>query len=187
MEMSRALSASAGLAVNTTKRYPLMIILAHWLIAAGIAANLLTGWMLDDATELLDLHRSIGVLVLAFSALRLFCRLAYRGKIPASVNAPASLQYRVEKLAHALLYAGMVLVPLLGWLKTNAAGHALVLFDSVELPVLLEKNRALSSLFGEAHSLSAYLLAMLIGLHIAGGVAHVMMEKRNVFKRMLPF
>jgi cytochrome b561 len=42
-------------------------------------------------------------------------------------------------------------------------------------------------LFGELHSVSAYLLAMLIGLHIAGGVAHVMMEKRNVFKRMLPF
>jgi cytochrome b561 len=34
----------------------------------------------------------------------------------------------------------MVLVPLLGWLKTNAAGHVLVLFDSVELPVLMEKT-----------------------------------------------
>ena len=187
MQISGELSASPGLAVQKAKRYPLLVILAHWLIAAGIAANLVTGWLLDDATELLDLHRSIGVLVLAFSALRLFCRIAYHKRIPDSVNETGSLQYRVEKLAHTLLYVGMVLVPLLGWLKTNAAGHVLVLFDSVELPVLMEKNRELSSLFGELHSVSAYLLTMLIGLHIAGGVAHVMMEKRNVFKRMLPF
>ncbi|WP_207389798.1 cytochrome b [Aquitalea sp. USM4] len=187
MEMSGELSASSGHAGQSARRYPLLIILAHWLIAGGIAANLVTGWLLDDATELLDLHRSIGVLVLAFSALRLFCRFAYRKQMPDSVNEAGSLQYRVEKLAHTLLYAGMVLVPLLGWLKTNAAGHVLVLFDTVELPVLMAKNRELSSLFGELHSVSAYLLAMLIGLHIAGGVAHVMMEKRNVFKRMLPF
>ena len=40
--------------------------------------------------------------------------------------------------------ASPLLVPLLGWLKTNAAGHVLVLFDTVELPVLMEKNRELA-------------------------------------------
>ena len=186
MEMSRAISAASGPQLKKAKRYPLLIIMAHWLLAVGIAVNLLIGWMLDDATEWLDLHRSIGVLVLVFSVLRLFCRFAYRHKIPDSVNQAGSLQYRVEKLVHTLLYAGMVMVPLLGWLKTNAAGHVLVLFDTVDLPVLIEKNRQLSSWFGLLHSVSAYLLALMIGLHIAGGVAHYMMEKQNVFKRMLP-
>jgi cytochrome b561 len=74
------------------------------------------------------------------------------------------------------------MVPLLGWLKTNAAGHDLVLFDTVNFPTLIEKNRELSSIFGLSHSIVAYCFALLIGLHVAGGVAHYMMEKKISLK-----
>lgn len=172
--------------MRNSERYPFAIILIHWLIAAAIGANLIVGWMLDDATELLDLHRTLGMVILVLAVFRLFFRFLSRGKIPASVNEPGTLQFLAEKIVHSLLYVGMVMVPLLGWLKTNAAGHDLVLFDTVNFPTLIEKNRELSSIFGLSHSIVAYCFALLIGLHVAGGVAHYMMEKKNIFKRMIP-
>lgn len=173
--------------MKNSKRYPVAMVLVHWLIAAAIAANLIVGWMLDDATELLDLHRALGMVILVLTVFRLFCRFLSRRKIPDSVNEAGSLQYLAEKVVHSLLYVGMVMVPLLGWLKTNAAGHELVLFDTINFPTLIEKNRQLSSWLGTSHSIAAYLFALLIGLHIAGGAAHYLMEKKNVFARMMPF
>lgn len=181
------LSTTVGVAMKNAERYPFAIVLIHWLIAAAIGANLIIGWMLDDATELLDLHRTLGMAILILAVFRLFFRFLSRKEIPDSANEPGTLQYLAEKAVHSLLYVGMVIVPLLGWLKTNAAGHDLVLFDIISFPTLIERNRELSSLLGLSHSIAAYCFAMLIGLHIVGGVAHCMMEKRNVFKRMIPF
>ena len=172
--------------MNTADRYPFMMIVFHWLIAGAIFVNLIIGWLLDDATELMDLHRTVGTLILALSMLRLFNRFFSRRKIPASLNTPSSAQHIAEKIAHALLYAAMVAVPLLGWLKTNSAGHDIVLFDTIPLPSLIGKDHQLSSLFGMAHSISAYLLAMLIGLHIAGAIAHQVFGKKDAWHRIIP-
>lgn len=181
------LSATVEVTMKNSERYPFSIVLIHWLIAAAIGANLIIGWMLDDATELLDLHRTLGMAILVLTIFRLFFRFMSRRKIPDSANEPGTLQYLAEKVVHSLLYVGMVMVPLLGWLKTNAAGHDLVLFDTISFPTLIERNRELSSFFGLSHSIAAYCFALLIGLHVVGGIAHYMMEKRNVFKRMIPF
>ncbi|WP_293766110.1 cytochrome b/b6 domain-containing protein [uncultured Aquitalea sp.] len=172
--------------MNKQDRYPLSVVLLHWLVALAIFANLAVGWLLDDATELMDLHRALGVLVLALAAARLLNRLLASRRLPASVNPAGTPQYLAEKAVHGLLYLGMLLVPLLGWLKTNAAGHELTLFDSLTLPTLLEKNRELSHLLGLAHSATAYALAMLIGLHVAGAIAHRLQGQGDVLRRMLP-
>ncbi|WP_233848719.1 hypothetical protein [Paraburkholderia sp. HD33-4] len=43
---------------------------------------------------------------------------------PPSVNKTGTPAYFAEGAVHRLLYVLMLAVPLLGWLKTNAAGHA---------------------------------------------------------------
>jgi cytochrome b561 len=65
-------SVAVGVAMKNSERYPFAIILIHWLIAAAIGANLIIGWMLDDATELLDLHRTLGMVILVLAVFRLF-------------------------------------------------------------------------------------------------------------------
>jgi cytochrome b561 len=167
-------------------RYPLSVAILHWLVAFAIIGNLAIGWMLDDNMDLMDLHRSIGVGILLLAVIRLVNKILQRKNLPASVNPAGSWHYRLEKIVHGILYVSMLGIPLLGWLKTNAAGHQASFFGLFDLPMLLEKNRRLSHLFGDLHSAWAYALALLIGLHVAGAALHWLTKPVNVFRRILP-
>ena len=167
-------------------RYPASIILLHWLLAAALIGNLIIGWLLDDHEELIALHKSIGVVVLALALIRIANRLHMRRRLPPSINAPGSPSYFAEKAVHYLLLALMLALPILGWLKTNAAGHVANCFGVFSLPVLVDRNRALSHLFGELHALTAYGLATLIGLHVLAALAHWLMKANNPLPRISP-
>lgn len=105
-------------------RYPLSVILLHWLVAVALIGNLFIGLMLDDHENLIALHKSIGILILGLAAVRLANRLRARHMLPRSINAVGTAARFAEKAVHHVLYVLMVAIPLLGWMKTNAAGHA---------------------------------------------------------------
>lgn len=167
-------------------RYPLSIALFHWLLAAALIGNLIIGWLLDDHEELIALHKSIGVAILGLAVLRIANRLHVRRRLPPSINAAGSPSYFAEKAVHYLLLALMLAVPILGWLKTNAAGHVANCFGVFSLPILVQKSRELSHLFGELHALTAYGLAMLMGLHVSAALAHWLMKSTNALRRISP-
>ncbi|MDN0074565.1 cytochrome b/b6 domain-containing protein [Crenobacter sp. SG2303] len=173
--------------MKNAKRYPLSVCLIHWIVAIVIVGNLVIGWMLDDNMDLMDLHKSIGVLVLALAGVRLINIFRKKKKLPPSVNPKGSLQYTAEKTVHGLLYLCMLSIPLLGWLKTNAAGHAVHFFSLYSLPVLIDKNRALSHLLGDLHSGAALILAAILGLHVLGALVHMVGKSENVLLRIMPF
>lgn len=167
-------------------RYPLSISLLHWLLAILLIGNLIIGWLLDDDESLLDLHESIGIAILGLVLVRLVNRLRVRHRLPPSVNAAGTPAHRVEKLVHRLLYALMFAIPLLGWLKTNAAGHVASCFGLFSLPTLIPRSHALSPWLAQLHSLTAYGLAALVGLHVLGALAHWVLEAENILPRILP-
>jgi cytochrome b561 len=171
----------------STKKYPLSVSLFHWLVAIAIVGNLAIGWMLDDNMDLMSLHKSIGASILILAALRILNKRIHRHALPPSINTKGTKQYLAEKAVHGLLYLSMLGIPVLGWLKTNAAGHAVSLFGLFDLPTLLEKNRALSHLFGEMHSAAAAGFAVLLGLHVFGALMHAVLKSENVLTRILPF
>jgi cytochrome b561 len=166
-------------------KYPLPMIFFHWLLAAVMIATLLIGWQLDNHEEWIGLHRSLGVMVLLIAVMRLFTRLMQRKAIPQSLNAAGSLQHGAERLVHIGLYACMIGVPLLGWLKTNASGHDVQLFG-ITLPALTMHNSTASHLFGQAHSLFASMFAILLALHVAGALVHRFAHKTSALQRMMP-
>ncbi|MFX1765000.1 cytochrome b [Paraburkholderia sp. A1RI-2L] len=167
-------------------RYPLSVSLLHWLLAVALTGNLVIGWLLDDREELVILHKSIGIAILGLVLIRLANRVRVRGRVPESVNRAGTPAHFVETAVHRLFYALMLAIPLIGWMKTNAAGHAASCFGLFSLPALIPKNRELSHLLGQLHSLTAYGLAALIGLHVAGVLAHRVFKARNILPRMLP-
>lgn len=167
-------------------RYPLSISLLHWLLAVALIGNLAIGWLLDDHEELIALHKSIGIAILALALIRIANRLFMRRRLPPSINAPRSPSYFAEKAVHRLLLVLMLAIPILGWLKTNAAGHVANCFGVFSLPTLVQKSRELSQLFGELHALAAYGLAALVGLHVLGAVAHWLLKSENVLPRISP-
>lgn len=166
--------------------YPLSIVFLHWLLAAALIGNFAIGWALDDNEGLIGLHKSIGIAILFLVAFRLLNRLRLRRQLPPSVNVPGTLAHRAERTVHALLYAAMLAIPLLGWLKTNAAGHAATFFELFSLPTLLPHNRTLSHWLGVSHSAAAYGLACLVALHVLAALAHGLAKTENVLPRILP-
>lgn len=168
-------------------RYPLSICLLHWLLAIALVGNLVIGWLLDDNEGLLDLHKSIGIAILGLVLVRVANRLHARHRLPPSTNAVGTPAHRAEKLVHRLLYALMLAIPLLGWLKTNAAGHVANCFGLFSLPTLIAKSHTLSPWFGQLHSLAAYSLAALVVLHALGALAHWVFKAENILPRILPF
>jgi cytochrome b561 len=172
--------------MKRSSRYPISVSLLHWLLAIALIGNLVIGWLLDDREELLALHKSIGIAILALALIRLSNRLRVRDQLPPSVNKTGTAAYFVESTAHRLLYVLMLAVPLLGWLKTNAAGHSASFFGLFSLPTLLSRSRELSHWLGELHAMAAYGLAALVGLHVLGALAHRLFKGKNILPRILP-
>lgn len=169
-----------------TSRYPFSISLLHWLLAVALIGNLIIGWMLDDNDDLLTLHKSIGIVILFLVSVRVANRLRMRRRLPPSTNRAGTPAYLAEKAVHHLLYVLMLVIPLLGWLKTNAAGHVASCFGLFSLPTLVSKSHELSHWLGELHALTAYGLAALVGLHVLGALAHRVLKSENILPRILP-
>ncbi|BCF96949.1 cytochrome b [Paraburkholderia sp. PGU19] len=172
--------------MKQVSRYPLSISLLHWLLALALIGNLIVGWMLDDNEDLLALHKSIGIIILGLALLRVANRLRMQRQLPPSTNAAGTPAYLAEKIVHHLLYMLMLAIPLLGWLKTNAAGHVASCFGLFSLPTLVPKSHELSRWLGQLHSLTAYGLAVLVGLHMLGALAHRVLKSENILSRILP-
>ncbi|WP_175909048.1 MULTISPECIES: cytochrome b/b6 domain-containing protein [unclassified Burkholderia] len=173
--------------MKNVTRYPMSMSLLHWLLAAALIGNLIVGLLLDDNEDLVGLHKSIGIVILGLVAVRIVNRLRMRRSLPPSVNPAGTLNHFAERSVHGLLYVLMFAIPVLGWMKTNAAGHTASCFGLFSLPTLVPKSRELSHWLGQLHALTAYGLASLVSLHVLGAVAHKLFKSENVFPRILPF
>jgi cytochrome b561 len=170
---------------QTMEKYPRALVLLHWLVAVIMIATLSLGWLLDDHEELINVHRSLGVCVLAFALLRLGVRWRLHRRMPDSVNPPGSLSRLAEKTVHTLLYFAMVGIPLLGWFKSNAAGHQLTFFGWFALPTVIGPNPQLSQRLGDMHSLAATGFAILLGAHVAAALLHGIIHRYSILKRIM--
>jgi cytochrome b561 len=55
----------------------------------------------------------------------------------------------------------------------------------IVLPSILIKNEQLGEYFSEIHEISANILIGLIVLHIIGFIKHLVVDKKNLLKRMI--
>jgi cytochrome b561 len=172
------------------ERYDRGAMALHWISATLILANLLLGVsMVQLAISPRKLqwylsHKSIGITVFALTSVRLAWRTLH--PVPAAVAMPA-WQRRAARLAHAALYALLLLIPLTGWLYSSATGVQVVWLGWVPLPTLLDKDRALATVLRDMHVGLNVLLATLLVLHIAAALKHHFVDRDDALRRMLPF
>src|SRR5262245_1118145 len=113
----------------THMRYPSVAVLLHWTIAAAIVAQLATGlWMVRAiriagsqtlAFHAYQWHKSLGLMILVLSLLRLCWRLANPPPpLPATMT---RIERKAAKTIHALFYVLMLGTPLVGWLMVSAS------------------------------------------------------------------
>jgi len=100
---------------------------------------------------------------------------------------PADLplwQALAAKASHLVLYALMLVLPLLGWAMISAAGDPVMLSRSVQLPALVSANAPLFAVLRKAHGYLAYVLFLTVLLHLAAALFHGLIRRDGVLRSM---
>ena len=171
--------------MNTNHKYPKSMIFYHSLLAVLMIATLVLGWVMDRENGLMFFHKSVGALVLFFGVLRIINRVRNMGNIPPSVNHGAL--HLVEKSVHGLLMLMMLVLPIVGWLVSNAKGYPVSVFGLFDLPNLIGKNLDLADTLGGMHKAGAAVFVFLLIVHVVGAIYHKIKTKEDVISRILPW
>jgi cytochrome b561/polyisoprenoid-binding protein YceI len=168
----------------------------HWLIALLIFVQFPLGWIMGKFTgvqkfQAYNLHKSIGLTVLALMVLRLIWRLLHPAPtLPASM--PKMERYAAH-LGHAGLYLTVVLLTLSGWAVISLSKFPSVFFEFAPIPRLPwlaglpdEIGKSYHDTYSVAHWALGLLLAALIAVHVAAALRHAIVLKDGILARMLP-
>jgi cytochrome b561 len=170
-----------------TWRYSSLAIALHWTIAVLIIGMIALGWYMlsvekqPNSAWLFDLHKSLGLTVFGLIALRILWRASHRPEgLPDSVP---MWQAKLATLIHWLLYAGMIVMPLTGYLGASYSTHPPKFFG-LGTPIWATPNQDLSEQFFTIHGLIAWALVVVISLHVLAGLKHLLIDRDRVFQRM---
>ena len=162
----------------------------HWLVLLLVIAQFSLAWTMPDihhGTQPLGLiawHLSIGLCILLVMLVRLGWRMVSRIPPPPS-DLPAPLRL-LSRVTHFVLYALLIILPLLGWINASARGWSVLFFGVVPLPQLVSSGSPLGMQMGDVHRAVALVLLGIAGLHIAGAFYHQLILRDGVVGRMLP-
>jgi cytochrome b561 len=167
----------------------------HWAIAGLIAFQFAAAWTMTSkgtdqftAFQLYQIHKTVGLLVLLLSVLRLAWRLFRRP--PELPRGMAHWEIAAARISHVAFYIFMVAVPVLGWLMVSASPvglPTLIYGTSAVVPhAPLPHEAELADFLKSAHRLLAYSMLALLVLHIAGALKHHFVAHDDVLRRMLP-
>jgi len=172
-------------------RYAASSRLLHWLTVLLLLAVIPIGiWIRyfepadkDFKFALYNLHESLGVLVFVLALLRIVNRrLNPPPPLPGDVPAPMKL---AAHATHIALYALLILMPLIGFLATNAWGFPLSVFGVLPIPSPLGKDVAIAKVLSLLHWCGAIAIVTLILGHLAGVVHHTFIRRDGLLRRML--
>ena len=171
-------------------RFPAISRFLHWLMAIMVVSMLLIGIGMV-ATEsgryqvLVAIHKPLGIAILVLVVIRLLNR-----RLNPPPPLPASLpgwQRLAAEGSHYLLYALMIVMPLVGWGMLSAEPYPLVLAGSLRLPPLLPRNIASYAWLRQLHTALAYLFFLTFLVHFGAALLHGLVRRDGVFESMASF
>ncbi len=170
-------------------RYGFWLRNLHWFIATLVIGALALVELHEYAPRgsalrsgMMYWHMQFGMAVLLLFLPRVIVRLA--GKRPPVVPAEAWWMAVPAKLAHAVLYALMLVQPALGVLMVQAGGHD-VAFLGLHVPAMVTPDRDVQHQFGEYHELCGNIFLWLALAHACAAFWHHWWRKDNVLRRMI--
>ncbi|WP_377298095.1 cytochrome b [Rhizobium sp. SGZ-381] len=168
-------------------RYPAPMRVMHWLVAALVAVVWPLGMVIkftreDVKLDFYLLHESLGFIVLWLMLVRVGTRLTASSPLPSPA---AGLEGCASRLVHGLLYCALVVMPLSGFLATNAHGFPLRWFNIVPIWSPIGKAPAIAPWFSAIHSVSAWILFGLIALHLGAVLFHHIIRRDDTLTRIL--
>lgn len=169
-----------------TVRYNAVARALHWAIGILIIVNIALGIVhepLEKTVNLMPIHKSIGLLVLILSVIRIGWRFTWTAA-PYPALMP-QWQTVSAKAMHFALYFLMLALPLTGWIFSSAGKWPLDLFGLPWPKLPVTKDMPIAGITHEAHELMGWIALGLVVLHIAAALYHHHVVKDDILKRML--
>ena len=163
----------------------------HWVTVLAMFAVLPVAWVVVSLKEdtpkflfWLDVHKALGLLILALTLVRIAWRLVERPPPhPGSMGAASRLLAGVVAIG---LLALMIVMPASGYVWTTGHGFDVDPFGLPHLPRLFWKNKAAGDAAKAVHHFGQYVVYGLIGLHLTGVSFHLLVKRDGLLARMLP-
>ncbi len=162
----------------------------HWVIAFIVIGMLCGSFFLGDipkqyAGTAYMMHKSLGLIILTLMILRVIWIVCEgRPELPPTV--PLWEKY-LSRFVQYSLYLFVILMPLCGWIMSMAAGRTPVFLGLFNLPlpgIPLDEN--LAKFMNSCHKTIAWIIIVLLVLHIVGALKHHFYDKDDVLRAMLP-
>lgn len=179
-----------ALSDDAPSRYTRVAVVLHWTIALLIVTQLVSGLVMHKLPgsvsfkfQAYQMHKSVGLVVLALSLARLGWRLTHR---PPALSADhATWERALARLTHVAFYVLIVAVPLAGWLMISASAYPSSFFFLAPIPKLPVAGSA--DLWAEIHEYLAFGIIGLLALHVAGALKHHYKDRDGTLARMAPW
>ena len=164
----------------------------HWGTVLLVLALFTSAWLhaLAEARQsdftpvLLQIHRSVGVIIWVVTALRLAWRLT-NASMPPFPAQMTKLHRAAVKLSEYGLYALLLAQPVTGLLTTLFGGRPFALFFWQFSPPIA-RDEMLRATFHCSHELGAWALAALAVSHAGAALFHHFVLRDDVLERMAP-
>ncbi|MGH1439022.1 MAG: cytochrome b [Cellvibrionaceae bacterium] len=171
-------------------KYHILLRATHWLMAICILGLIAIGWYMvglipeQGKYTFYDWHKTFGVLIILLFPLRVILR-RYTSipPLPEGIDKPTK---KLSHIAHKVLYFLMITIPIVGYIYSSSGGYDVPFFGFI-VPNVIGKSEWLFALSREVHWISAYLLLILVILHVAAVIKHRFFEgkENDVLNRML--
>jgi cytochrome b561 len=174
--------------VQERAHYTRTAVALHWTTSVLLVCGFTIGAYMADLhvsplkVRLFAYHKWIGITVLGIALIRLTWRLTHR---PPPDEPMPRWQRLAAHCTHWLLYALILVTPLVGWLYSSASGYPVVYLKIWQLPDLVHKNEALAKVLVEVHGFLAWTLLWIVVLHASAALKHHFFDRDGTLKRML--
>jgi cytochrome b561 len=159
----------------------------HWLLAALILCQVGIGLYMmsieDDpgADAWFNLHKSVGITIFALVLVRACWRLTHRpAALPASV---AHWETVASTIVQWLLYAGMLILPITGFVGASYLKSPIVFFGH-PLPPWRAPDKDTAEAWFAVHVTVVWIMVGLVALHALAGLKHAFVDRDRVLQRM---
>jgi cytochrome b561 len=175
--------------ISMPLKYDRMLVVLHWVLVIGLFYQLGLGLWMEDIpkdppgvrAQWFNLHKSIGICLGLLILWRLGWRVTH--SVPAAPIGNTEFQNKLSKWVHRVLYVCMVVLPVTGFLGSSFSQYP-VKFFGLALPKLWEPWPEGKELFSEIHEVTAFVMMILIILHISAAVWHQWVKRDGLLSRM---
>jgi cytochrome b561 len=163
----------------------------HWWTFTLLAVQIPVGLIMvrygnatnfaEPTGKLYDGHKVLGLVILLLVIARLVYRVAHGA--PAEEPTLKPWEKLVSHATHWAIYALLIVVPLLGWLAISYYGPFAPF--GIPLPALAAQDDAKATQMFFVHKAAAYVLIVLLAMHVGAALQHYLIKRDGVLRRML--